>query len=71
VPLLIDWGMSPHPASAAPTGATLISLRAEHPDDDLVRDMLSSLAFELTLTAGLLPALVAEVDCLNGRVLLR
>ncbi len=37
VPFFIDWGSSPHPASSASAGATLVSLRAEHPDADRVR----------------------------------
>ena len=32
VPFFIDWGSSPHPALTAAKGATLIQLRAEHPD---------------------------------------
>jgi hypothetical protein len=71
VPFFIDWGKSPHPASAAPTGATLVGPRAEHPDAHRVRGMLGNLALELPVTNGSLPALVAEIDCPNGRVLLR
>ena len=71
VPFFIDWEKSPHPASAAAAGAALVSLRAEHPDADLVRDMLGHLALEMTVTAGPRPALVAEIDCPNGRVSLR
>src|ERR1700736_2572088 len=36
VPFFIDWGKSPHPALVASGGATLVSLRAEHPDADRV-----------------------------------
>src|SRR5512146_1137395 len=32
VPFFIDWGQSPHPARSAAKGATLVELRAEHPD---------------------------------------
>src|SRR6185295_13315433 len=32
VPYFIDWGTSPHPSATATRGATLISVRAEHPD---------------------------------------
>jgi hypothetical protein len=52
-------------------GATLASLRAEHPDADRVRDMLDALDLELPVTIGPKPALMAEIDCPNGRVLLR
>jgi Glyoxalase-like domain len=71
VPFFIDWGQSPHPASAAPTGASLVSLRAEHPDAGGVRELLRGLALALPVTSASVPALVAEVDCPNGRVLLR
>ena len=71
VPFFIDWEQSPHPASVAPTGAALVSLRAEHPDAGRVRDLLRGLALELPVAAASAPALVAEIDCPNGRVLLR
>lgn len=71
VPFFIDWGQSPHPASTTPTGATLVNLRAEHPDADRVRKMFEDLALDLTVTLGPVPALVAEIECPNGRVLLR
>jgi Glyoxalase-like domain len=71
VPFFIDWGESPHPASAAPTGANLVSLRAEHPDASRVRELLCGLALALPVAAASAPALLAEIDCPNGRVLLR
>jgi hypothetical protein len=71
VPFFIDWGHSPHPASTAPAGATLVGLRAEHPDAQPVRDLLGKLCLELAVTPGPVPALVAAIECPNGRVLLR
>jgi hypothetical protein len=71
VPFFIDWGSSPHPAQAAPVGATLADLRAEHPDADRVREMLRRLDLDLPIAIGPQPALIAEIDCANGRVLLR
>lgn len=71
VPFLIDWGSSPHPASSASGGATLVNLRAEHPNADRVREMLGHLALELPITTGPVPTLVAEIDCPNGRILLQ
>ena len=47
VPFFIDWGGSPHPAPVASQGATLVGLRAEHPDVDRVREMLRELALDL------------------------
>ena len=71
VPLFIDWGDSPHPARTAAKGATLISLRAEHPDVRSVRDMLRHLGIDLPLTQGDRPALIAIIDGPRGRVELR
>ena len=71
VPFLIDWGTTPHPASSAAPGATLISLRAEHPDPTKVRMILNQLGFDLPVTTGPTPALVATIDSPRGRVELR
>ena len=71
VPFFIDWGSSPHPASSASAGATLVNLRAEHPDADSVRKLLGHLALDLPVKIGPVPTLVAEIKCPNGRVLLR
>ena len=70
VPFFIDWGKSPHPALVASGGATLVNLRAEHPDADRVLRMLGVIAVDLKVGVGAAPALIAEIDCPNGRVLL-
>jgi hypothetical protein len=71
VPFFIDWGQSPHPSLSAPTGATLVALRAEHPDEDGVQHMLRALNVDLTVTHAANPALVAVIDGRHGRVELR
>jgi hypothetical protein len=71
VPFFIDWGQSPHPALVSPEGARLLSLRAEHPEPDRARGLLRVLGLELSVEAGPVPALVAEIDCPQGRVVLR
>lgn len=71
VPLLINWGESDHPANSAAKGATLISLRAEHPDVQRVSAMLRHLAIDLPLKAGESPALIAIIEGPRGRVELR
>lgn len=71
VPFFIDWGTSPHPSATAPTGATLLALRAEHPDDRRVQGMLESLHLEVAVTRAAQPALVAVIDGRHGRVQLR
>jgi hypothetical protein len=71
VPFLIDWGTSSHPSLTAPNGAMLVGLRAEHPEAARVRNMLSVLALDLHVDEGLHPALVAEIRCPNGVIVLR
>lgn len=71
VPFFIDWGDTPHPARSAAGGATLISLRAEHPDPESVQRMLSALGLELPVVKGAKPSLVATIAGARGRVDLR
>jgi Glyoxalase-like domain len=71
VPFFVDWGQSPHPALAASQGATLVGLLAEHPDADRVRRILRGIAIDLPVEAGPAPALIAQIDCPKGRVVLR
>ncbi len=71
VPFFIDWGTSPHPALAAPKGATLVELRVEHPDADRARRMLRVLALDLPVNTGPAPAVIAKISCPNGCIVLR
>ena len=48
-----------------------MSLRAEHPEAEHVRGMLRTLDLGLTVQDGLVAALLAEIDCPKGRVVLR
>ena len=68
VPFFIDWGASPHPASSAVKGASLIDLRAEHPDAGGVQQLLTKLAVDLKVTRGSSPTLIATIDYQRGRV---
>ena len=68
VPFLIDWGTSPHPASAAPQGATLVGLRAEHPEPERIRKMMSVLELDLQVDRGQRQALIATIRCPKGNV---
>ena len=52
VPFLIDWGTSPHPALAAPRGATILDLRAEHPDPPFVERYLRVIGVEMQVSHG-------------------
>lgn len=71
VPFIIDWGALPHPAAAAPAGASLLALRAEHPYPAGVASLLRALGIDLPITKGDLAALIAVVEGPNGTVELR
>jgi hypothetical protein len=71
IPFFIDWGTSPHPAHTAIRGATLVDLRAEHPDHQHVQHMLGQLGLNLVVVKGTRPALIAVIDSPRGRVELR
>lgn len=68
VPFFIDWGDTPHPASSAATGASLIALHATHPDPAAVRRMLNQLGLDMPVTKADRPALVATIMGRRGRV---
>lgn len=71
VPFFIDWGKTPHPATTATQGASLVALRAEHPDAEQVQRMLSGLGLDLKVQPGSRTALIAIISSPRGRVELR
>ena len=71
IPFFIDWGTTPHPAGSAAQGASLQSLRAEHPDPEPVRKIARQLGLDLQIDRGPTPALVATIICQHGTVELR
>lgn len=71
VPFFIDWGTSQHPALTAAKGATLVRLRAEHPDAPRVQKMLDQLGLDLRISQASRAAIVATIDSPRGRVELR
>ena len=71
IPLFIDWGESPHPAHTAAKGATLVSLRAQHPDVPGVRRMLQHLRLDFPVSQGQSPTIIATIEGPRGRVELR
>jgi len=71
VPFFIDWGQTPHPASTATPGASLIGLRAEHPDPEPVQKALSRLGLDIRVQRGPRAAFIATVSSPRGRVELR
>jgi hypothetical protein len=71
VPFLIDWGNSPHPASTAAAGVSLLRLRAEHPEPHRVERALLALGFPLPITRAARPALIATLSTARGDIELR
>jgi hypothetical protein len=71
VPFFIDWGKTPHPAATATRGASLIGLRAEHPDPEQVQRALSQLGLDLRVQRGPRAALIATVSGPRGQIELR
>jgi Glyoxalase-like domain len=71
VPFFIDWGTSPHPAKTSASGATLVALRAEHPNPAEVQRLLAALGLDLPVAKGSAPALIAVIESPKGRVELR
>jgi hypothetical protein len=68
VPFLIDWGTSEHPSLTAPTGLTLVELRATHPDPDRVRKMIAAIGADLPITRGPTATLLAKLDSPRGPI---
>jgi len=71
VPFFIDWGDTPHPAATAAQGASLVALRAEHPEAEQVQRLLRSLGLDLRVRRAPGPALIATLSSPRGRVELR
>jgi len=61
VPFLIDWNASPHPALSAAQGASLISLRAEHPDWQLAFTFFSHKVLRWLAPHCMLIALISNL----------
>jgi hypothetical protein len=68
VPFFIDWGNSPHPSTTSARGASLVSIRAEHPNPERAQAMLNALGLGLQVRAGSSPAIIATMDSPRGRV---
>jgi hypothetical protein len=71
VPFFIEWKNSPHPATTSAKGASLLELRAEHPEPERVLDQLRKLGLPMQVTRADKPALIAVIATQNGRVELR
>lgn len=70
VPFFIDWGDSPHPASAGPPSLTLTGFRAEHPEPDALRRTLAVLGLGLAVDPGPARRLIARFMTPKGEITL-
>ncbi len=71
MPFLIDWGSTPHPSITARQGCSLLSLRGEHPQPELVTPLLQALEVDLDVARGPAAVLIATLMTPNGEVELR
>ena len=71
LPFFIDWGTSPHPATQAARGLSMISMHAQHPKPLRVADAFIALGVSLDIRYAATPSLVVLLDTPRGRVELR
>ncbi len=68
VPFLLDWGDTPHPSSTVAPRATLVSIRAEHPEPESVTPILDALQCALTINHGPYPLLMVTIEGPKARL---
>lgn len=71
VPFFIDWGASPHPATAAKSVVTLQDFHAEHPDPEVVAATVRRLGLDLRVVRGSRQRLLATFRTPRGLVTLQ
>ena len=71
VPFLIDWGRSRHPATTAPRGVSLRSMRGEHPEAERVMRDIVAVSGKMSVARAPRPALVAHLAGKGGEIELR
>lgn len=68
VPFLIDWGDTPHPATAAPAELALVELQLRHPDPERVREKFAAMKIDLPVEQAAQAQLTAVIDSPLGRI---
>jgi len=61
VPVLIDWGDTPHPASSAPSGCHLQELHLAHPDAEMATAILVAIGIPCQVQEAESPSLRAVI----------
>lgn len=62
IPLLIDWGDTPHPSTRAPAGTSLTAFSAVHPQPEEMRIVLAALGLDLAVSFGPEARLIAQLS---------
>jgi hypothetical protein len=70
VPLVIDWGNSPHPSGTTPSGCRLHSFAALQPDPEPLRRVYGALGVPVDVKRAPTPAFFAVLDTPRGEVVL-
>ena len=68
MPILIDWGDSPHPGGGSPPGCSLESLRLGHPRADELAGLLELLEIRIPVEHSAEPFIRAGIDGPSGSV---
>ena len=66
MPLLIDWGETPHPSTTQPTGLTLDRFTVLTPEPDAVRTELERAGIEVDVADGDVPGYEAVISGPSG-----
>ncbi len=71
IPFFIDWGNSPHPASAFPCEAELVSFEVLHPEAEAINEQLRALSIAPCARSNPTFAFAAQLHTPRGSILLR
>ena len=68
LPILIDWGTSPHPGESASAGCRLVNLEFRHPRAGILSSVLDRLGLPVRVAPGDDPAIMATIDTPMGTI---
>jgi len=71
IPLLIDWGNTPHPSTDVPSVGQLVEFTVTHPDTEMIRSALSVIEAEVNVMDGDQFHLAATIRTKNGLITIR
>ncbi|MGY8776959.1 MAG: VOC family protein [Longimicrobiales bacterium] len=68
IPFFIDWGDTAHPGTHLPSVCSLVGVRVEHPEPDIVRGWFQALGLDTSVSGGESPRVIATLNTPNGTV---